>query len=469
MANFKFSECSASAAGESLNVIEANISSSINSIPCATLLCSPVSNNGGTQGYRASVSTVSALYKKMKPLDFSQGGSLKISVKNEGSEGKGFDINLTGWKLAGAGLSDVTMNSVPLLSIILYHPICDLTTFGPVYGIPKKELATKVDNAVSGKVGLLNIMEAVYGALQIDDFQKVEGSGNGESVVNSFVAKLKGSLTTYLDDQTNGTFLNLPAENVAKAIGRLVVPNQGSGSAWDTILALGGELMLNIVQDKSHNFMGGQLLLEPIVPWKPQSKTIEIKDTYSISFPGEDPLPIAAVASRMFSSVDEIDLGFNGRPNVNPQTIYAYADASKSSNGGRGKVLCVNAPRLLDSATSLAPSNGEKIDLAEIKAAFLEELKQGFNEQIKKFCQAVYETEFMAMSNARVTCVLDKDLYPGETCDVKAGGFLGRIVKVEHKVSMEPGAGSNVTTVWLDHVGSAGSRLGTKTKNAAYS
>lgn len=461
--------CSAEVDGQTLDVIEAKISLAINSIPTIILLCSP--RTGGGSGVNVMKSTPKELavaYEKLDPTGLEQEGNVSIEAipaKQNNQAESPFSLTLKGWKLSGAGLSACSPNGIPLLSVCLQHPICELTTCGPIYGLPNCDIGTELDKETSKASGIIGVLQAVYSFCRNKALYQ-EITGNGASILEAYRDKLgDGSiLGKYLKEEIGGSFLGMNPYSMSKAIGRFAIPRENSGSIFDCLLDLCGMLMINITQNSKCNFMNTQLIIEPIDPWKEASQTISTETTYEIEFPGVDPCPLAAVTARLYSeNVQVISLGMVGTSVQTVQdSVHAYADQKKSNPNG--KVLCISAPWLLTCASTRTSQNGESIQT--LQTELLDDVKSNFNNPMKKYCKAVYGTSYRALTKARVSTELNKNLFPGEVCRVEAGGFIGRIYQVDHIISMRPGVKSE-TVVYLSHVGTSDQRL--SPGNAAWS
>ena len=458
----------AQVAGLTLGVQEATLSLGVNSIPTIELMCAPSGERPPPlkpKVIKPTISEYSELYRKLatKSEGLSESGNVTITV--EDSEGRKDEINLENWILSGAGMSAVSATSAPYLSVVLQHPVCKLTKVGSVYQTIKSDPTEVLNSNTAGCNNILEIANMVYMCARdlIEYFPSKDGFaeiwrnnlGVGEFEIDRYM-KFEGG---------NGIFLGSNAgaakEKLAMAIGRMILPMDDGSSTWDMLVHSAGPLMLSITQNEGTNYLSEKgLVIEPAQPWKSQSITLDEKDCFWTELPGIDPFKIAGVMSRKLESAnDMVSQGVyeNGNENENDpvrdEVMYVPIPEPKLSDG---RIMKVSPPPILDSAFRRAESYGD--DLPGSKTEFEDLASKSYDEVIKTYCKAVYQTTAASMMRSKAQMALwfrdrnGKLHLPGNTYKFVSQGediYYGYAINVVHHMSS---AGGCSTTVSMAHV-----------------
>lgn len=466
----------ASVAGYNLSVSGATLSLGVNAIPLIELACAPtVGKTPMPLVPEVSVSSASSFAQMYRTLAEKAEGleedNTRVSIKVSGDYED--SISLSGWILSGVGMSSVSATSAPYLSIMLQHPICQLTKVGSICETPRSSLNMALNEAVSGAGDILGIISAVYGCVGSRDDLFWPPPAGFESVTE-FRHALKearfspGKHLVY--SGSGGIFLcsgsgdGEAAPRFVQAIGRMVLPMSG-GSAWDMILKMSGMTMLNVVQDQANNYLGKQLVLEPIQPWKTCSITLDDSMCMWTELPGMDPFRISGVMARKLGPYsDPITLGLikkrNGDVAVSPNKEVMYSPKNVPPSISNGRIMQTTAPAVLEAAFRRDAWSGETITegMADLKKLLLD----GYDKVLGKYCQAVYETTSASMSQAKaqmVLCFRDVNnnlILPGNTCKYVAheGGksavlYYGYIRSVVHDISVGEGCHTSIQMAYV--------------------
>ena len=113
-------------------------------------------------------------------------------------------------------------------------------------------------------------------------------------------------------------------------------------------------------------------------------------------------------------------------------------------------------PRILESALRRDAMYGEAISTGDTDMAI--QISEGFKDELKKYCKAVYETTAASMMRGKAQMALwfkdsgGKLILPGNTCKFVSQGkdiYYGYIDSVIHSMST---SGENSTTVAMSRV-----------------
>ena len=461
--------------GEEMSIHDITISNAVNAIPTALLVVSPTKSDSDTplvpSVQSPSISDFTSLYNELakKADDKSRKCSVKIVVKTYRTEGSKGDekeeIEIKDWILTGVGLSGIDSTSAPSLSIVIEHPICNLTKVGSIYETPNSYLDTDVALAASEGKSFIDIVNRVYATLRTKDsafYEPPKGSVAAEFRKSLGVGEFDPSL--YIKESAGPLFLSSSIDpnslpRIAEAIGRMVIPNDGASSTWDMILSMCGVLLLNIVQDGENNYRKGKLILEPQKPWK--SPTIKLDEEWCVSteVPGVDSFKISGVMARKFTiSIGGVTLGLFNNGNADQTgSIFdvLYVPKGLKPKMSDGRIMRTSSPSVLNQAIVEDVPYGVSIDSAMVmmKKAMLED----FNEALLDYCQAVYEITMKSMVGASAQMALmfkdgnGNEILPGNTCSFTSRGsviYYGYINRVVHHMSVDGGCG---TTIRMSH------------------
>ena len=157
---------------------------------------------------------------------------------------------------------------------------------------------------------------------------------------------------------------------------------------------------------------------------------------------------------------DKINLGLIRNGNIidkDPSGQVLYVPDGVTPSTANGRIMMVQCPKILDSAFRRdAPSKSKYIVLSDI---ILRATRMGaYNECLKKYCKAVYESTAASMVQAKAVMALwfkDMDgklILPGNTCKFVSEGktiYHGLINRVVHNMST---SGGNSTVVMMTNV-----------------
>lgn len=458
----------ATAAGSDLAVNGATLSLGVNAIPSVELQCAPSKTGSRTplrpNVKRPRISDFSDLYGTLasKAEGLNDTGDVTIEVKDD--QGKTDSVKLSGWILAGVGLSSVSASSAPYLSVVLQHPICKLTKVGSIYETPKSTIDKKLNEATSSASDFLGVVEAAYKCVR----DEVEFWPSPNEYPPKFRQQLgvgEFDPKTYLEFRGgNGIFLGSGSgakERLAQAMGRFALPGSGGSSTWDMLVSASGQLLLSVTQDESNNFTTKKLNLEPTQPWKTASITLSDDRCFWTELPGMNPLRITGVmASKLGPYCDAVSLGMlrNGNPKeddkaVPGEVLYVPIENPTVADG---RIMKTAAPAILDSAFRRDAPHGGTITTGT--ADMDKERKDGYNEALEKYCKAVYEITAGSMIHAKAQMALwfkDKDgrlILPGNTCRFTSEGkdiYYGYIREVVHHMSTSGGCSTTVSMSYV--------------------
>lgn len=465
-------------AGKLLSVQGAALSIDLNAIPTIELLCAPSerSSFNTVTVIKPSISDFRDLYESLSDAanTLDKTGDIRITVTVKGDREREESISLNGWILAGVGMSNVSATSAPHLSVVLQHPICQLTKVGSVYLTPKTDTNVKINQAIGNEEDFLQVIDNLYDLLKdpklyLKPFNDkatawVTALGNSKFKPSEYLAFNKGNGTGIFLAGGPGDSMK---RRLAQAMARYALPYNKDMSTWDMIVQSSGELLLHIVQDEEHNYTKQRLLWEPARPWKKATLNLNEEDCFWTELPGPNPYRIAGVMTRGIGKVvDGINQGLaskkNGNienPDTEPCGEVMYAPGPVDPETAPGRVMKVSCPYCLDAAFRMDAERGSpqiisaRVDGKDPRALC-------FQDMLMKYCQQVYEMSEHSMVRAKAQMALFfKDsggknlLLPGNTCTftTRDAGILyyGYITGVLHHISTEGGCG---TTVSMNYV-----------------
>ena len=456
----------AEVAGYSLAVQEATISLGVNSIPSVELMCAPSEANyayGGPTAVKPTISEYSDMYKDLSLLaeGLDSTGHVDIQVKGDDND----SCLLNRWILTGVGMSNVSSTQAPYLSVILQHPICELTKVGSIYETPKADSGQGLRDVISKSKprSLIGIVDAAYDYMGKADpmfWDPPAGFKMGPKFRHALpeykpskYLEWKGPDELFLTAGESGM-----KDRMAQAIGNIVFPDDGGTSTWDMIVKASGSLLLSITQDESNNYTTDKLVIEPTQPWKTASLTIDDERCNWVELPGMNPLRIIGVMARKLGPYAGMpNLGYlpNGNPITDEPTSEVMYAPIEEVDVSDGRIMKTNTPNMLEAAFRMDAPSGDDIATAGIDMSA--GLKDDFNTAIGKYCKAVYEITAASMVRAKAQMAVSfhsggKLLLPGNTCVFRSEGkeiFYGYITNVVHNVSV---GGGNSTTVVMSYV-----------------
>lgn len=461
----------ASVAGYDLSVQGFNLSLAVNSIPSIELQCAPSKGDGYTplkpNVKRPRVSDFSDLYRILsdKAESLNETGQVYISVMDD--LGDYDEISLKGWILSGVGLSSVSASGAPYLSVVLQHPICKLTKVGSIYETPKSSVDKEINKATVGASNFLEVVEAVYKCVRekITFWPPPKESNGYPTLFRKQLGIGEFDPNKYLVFKgENGIFLGGSSgdkkSRFAQAIGRLVLPVAGGSSTWDMLVGATGQLLLSITQDETNNYTTDRLVIEPVQPWKKASINLYDENCFWTELPGMDPFRITGVMCRKLGPYNcNASLGLirNGNPNQkDPVAEMMYIPNGVDLTSASGRIMKTSAPAVLDIAFRRDAAYGKAISLAKIqlqKAA-----ADNYNQVVRKYCKAVYETTAASMVNAKAQMAMwftdmDRNLIlPGNTCRFISEGkdiYFGYARSVVHSMSTQGGCSTTVSMSYV--------------------
>ena len=467
---------SASVAGKILSVQGATIEVGLNSIPTVELHCAPSerpSYSNKVAVIKPSISDFKALYDDLSEAanTLNETGGVTIRVTVEGDRPRKETISLNGWILAGVGMSNVSATSAPHLSVVLQHPICQLTKVGSVYLTPKTDTNAKINQAIGNEDNFLQVIDNLYNLLKDPNLYLKPLNDKATAWVTA-LGNSKFKPSKYLAFNGSGIFLaggpgDSMKRRLAQAMARYALPYNKDMSTWDMIVQSSGELLLHIVQDEGHNYTKEQLLWEPARPWKKATLNLNEEDCFWTELPGPNPYRIAGVMTRgIGKAVDGINQGLaskkNGNienPDTEPCGEVMYAPGSVDPETAPGRVMKVSCPYCLDAAFRM-DAESRSPDIISARVDGKDPRALCFQDMLNKYCQQVYEMSEHSMVRAKAQMALFfKDsggknlLLPGNTCTftTRDAGILyyGYITGVLHHISTEGGCG---TTVSMNYV-----------------
>ena len=453
-----------SVAGHGLAVQEATISLGVNAIPEVELLCAPSEASSSTASTTVKKNTVSDYAKMYRNLSvlaegLSETGNVSIQVSGDDRD----SCSLSGWILSGVGLSSVGATSAPYLSVILQHPICNLTKAGSIYETPRGNVNEKMRPELKGS-NPIEIIDSAYKYMSGADDMFFPPPAGYDMAPKFRQALAKYKLSDYLTWKgSGGVFLAGGGDGGLKgrmtiAIGEAAFPDDSGSSTWDMIMRSSGSLLVSVTQDESNNYTKKKLVLEPTQPWKAASITIDESRCSSIDLPGMDPFRLIGVMARKLGPYADLpNQGFlpNGNPlEEKPTSEVMYAPV-KDVGISDGRIVKTHAPDMLEAAFRMDAPYGDSVSQGMIELS--KQMKDDYNSAIGKYCKAVYEITAASMIQARVQMAVSfhsggKLLLPGNTCKLSGNGndlFYGYIRNVVHHVSTN---GGNSTTVAMSYV-----------------
>ena len=463
----------ASVGGYDLAVQEAVISLGVNAIPEITLNCAPKTalGIGPLNAYVLKPTIEEYAYRYRRLAEQAEGLSVKGDVDIRVTGDMSDSISLKGWILSGVGLSGIGSIGAPHLSVVMQHPICQLTKVGSIYETPKKDFNATLDGWTENKSNFLEIIGAAYDCLRVagdDSFYPCPPKYDQPKAFRQALGRDEFDPRKYLVWKNYGkTDIFLSGNNdaakkkIAQAIGRMAFPDSGGSSTWDLIQSAAGTLLLTVVQDDENNFETEKLVIQPLAPWN-IDKTVWVYDDQCemTEVPGQDPFRLIGVMATKFGAYSgPVSQGLqkNGNPvDVDPIGEILYVP-TKGATFSDGRIMKVRPPSVLNGAYRLDAESGETI--TQGMAAMQDLKKDGFNGAIGRYCQAVYECSAASMMQATAMMpLIFKDEYkdlilPGKTLKLKprAGSYvyLGYIMNVVHSMSVN---GGNSTTVRMSYV-----------------
>ena len=456
----------ATVAGFELAVQEATISLGVNAIPAIELMCAPSEANNSfgkvdTTVLSPTISHYANIYRELSVLaeGLSETGQVDIQVTGDDKD----SCQLNNWILSGVGLSNVSATSAPYLSVILQHPICELTKAGSIYETQKGDWQLKLRPNINGS-NPIEIIDSAYKYMSgaSDMFWPPPAGYNMAPKFRQALAQYKPS--DYLVWKgSNGIFLAGGRDYGLKgrmtlAIGESVFPNDSGSSTWDMLLRSSGSLLVSITQDDGNNYTKDKLVLEPTQPWKTASITIDEDRCSWVELPGMNPFRLVGVMARKLGPYADLpNQAFlpNGNPlEKKPTSEVMYAPV-KNVEVADGRIVKTHAPAMLEAAFRMDAPYGNSVSQGAMELS--KQMKDDYDIAIGKYCKAVYEITSASMIQAKAQMPVSfhsggKLLLPGNTCLFKTNGqdlFYGYIRNVVHHVSTN---GGNSTTVAMSYV-----------------
>ena len=451
--------------GEKFDVTEANIVLGVNAIPRIELSCPP-SEPGRSKPLkpvveRPTISDYSDLYRRLskKAEGLSVTGYVKIDVMEE--DGETDSITLRDWILSDVGMSRVSATAAPYLTMVLQHPICKLTKVGSIYEDPRSLLNRKITEKTAGCSKLLEIIEAVYDAIQPDALFYPSPNAYPPIYRHALVKK-EHKPSTYLVDETSiflGKFGGMI--RLAQSTAKFVLPDMGGTSTWDLLLKMSGLVLVSITQDQSNNYTQDKLVIQPTQPWKAHTITLDQDWCASTDIFGSDPFKIAGVMARGLGPYNDpenqgIFINANANKVDKPSiTMYVPTPFVNPSLAG-GRIVKTSTPTVLDMAFREDAPKGPILASATTK--IYEQRKGSYTKALEAYCKAVYEITAASMSRATARMALyfhdasGNLIIPGSTCKFTSGLldiYYGYIMNIVHHVSVD---GGNSTTVNMAYV-----------------
>lgn len=471
--------------GKPIHVHSAQLALGVNAIPRITLSVAPAKHFNASP-LRPSVITpeisyfteiFERLYNKANSLNSK--GTVKIKVHQPGMGGdidrklrgagqatrsrklspgtktREDSIVLKDWVLSGVGLSGLSPMSAPYLSVVLEHPICNLTKVGDIYETFRINSMLGLAMATSQGRSLLQIMNSVYDWVRNGDNLFYQAS----DVAKLFRKRLGANQfdpALYLEEKPAGPmFLESALRGISNvglttAIGRMALPTyENCPSIWDTLIRMCGALMLTIVQDQTNNFLGPKLVIEPLKPWKKCSIHLNEEECFGTLIPGQDPFKIVGAMVRKPNTWNgKISLGLSktgaGDQDDDMSSIL-YVPDGVTPQLADGRIVKTSCPAILAQALMDDAAYGPRISngLSALTSARM----AGLQAPLRKFCQAVYETMVESMRIGRADMALafrDRDgmlILPGNTCGMfsadKESIYYAYINEVVHYMSSD--------------------------------
>jgi len=478
--------------GINLGVQGATITLGINAIPTIELMCAP-SKDGPSEPlkpkvFRPTIKDFSDIYDSLAKRSYGLGvkGDVDISVNYH--TGESDSVKLERWILSGVGLSSVSATAAPHLSVVLQHPICNLTKTGSVYETAKADEFIDLNEFVAGSETFMDVVNHTYSFYRdyveylpsANKFPEMFTKNLGVGICNPF---------NYLVDGMDCLFLSKGksedmSDRIAQAMARYVIPTSGGSSTWDMFVRMSGPLMYSIVQEEGTDYTGDMLLIEPTQPWKSPSIDINEEECFWTELPGVDPFRIIGVmASKLGPGTGPISQGQVKNGTVAPkdeptgEVMYAPVDDLSEFDG---RIIMTSAPPVLVSAFGRDAAYGEEITAGNTKGAAI--IEDGYNDILEKYCKALYDISAGSMVQARLQMPLSfrtrtggKMVLPGNRCRFRSEGktiYGGYINKVVHTMWT---SGECSTTVSMSHVSPPGGffinrklAIPEGTKNEAY-
>lgn len=471
----------ASVDGQELAVTGFVISLAINSIPTIELQCAPSKVEKGENSplkvnvKRPTISDFSELYSDLSNKADSLDKKCNVTITLEtgtGAKGKE-ELKLKGWILASVGMSSVSATSAPYMSVVLMHPICNLTKVGSIYETLKS--TSSVTEGTQNANNFIEIVEKVYENVRTgkDKFWKApnkyptifrEQLGVGDFKPSNHLVSKPENDCIFLAGKANG--MDADEDNAAKAvkkciaaaIGDLVLPMDGGSSTWDMITSMCGMLLLWVTQDDDNNFTTDKLVIGPAAPWKEQDIVLNEEKCFQTELQGMDPFRITGVMCRKMGPYNsDIGLGFmkNANPNKeDPVAEILYVPDGVDTEKASGRIMKTSAPSILDAAYRKDAPHGKSIStgMAGVENA------DSYNKYIEKYCKALYEITAASMVKSRALMAIGfkdgngKLILPGRTCKFMSGGkeiYYGHIMAVTHSMTTSGGCSTAVSMAYV--------------------